>query len=305
MRHHIRLTAKAVLAGLLLPALSAGVMAQAVHAPTAVPAPHDRLLPLQGGRNFRDLGGYRTTDGRHVKWGLLFRSGSMHGLTLADYTYLEGRGIRVVCDFRDQRERGSEPVDWPADRAPRVLFDDYHLDMAGMMPKGPPANWTEAAARAGLAASYPRMLVQFNGQYRRMFAELLAGHAPLAFNCTAGKDRTGIAAALLLTALDVPRATVIADYSATNRYLDARQLAHSPASNMASSQTATANTNPAAAFMQMPLGVQRAFMAADPSYIAAALAVLDHHRGGSAGYLRDELGLTPAALLQLRQMYLE
>ncbi|MDE8409516.1 tyrosine-protein phosphatase, partial [Klebsiella pneumoniae] len=51
----------------------------------ATAAPHERLLPLQGGRNFRDLGGYRTADGRHVKWGLLFRSGSMHGLTDSDY----------------------------------------------------------------------------------------------------------------------------------------------------------------------------------------------------------------------------
>ncbi len=75
----------------LLPSLAPDVLAQ----PVAQAADqHERLLPLQGGRNFRDLGGYRTMDGRTVKWGVLFRSGSMHGLTQADYTALEKRGIR-------------------------------------------------------------------------------------------------------------------------------------------------------------------------------------------------------------------
>jgi protein-tyrosine phosphatase len=75
-----------------------------------------------------------------------------------------------------------------------------------------------------MTASYPRMLTQFNGQFRRMFGELLAGHAPLAFNCSAGKDRTGLAAALLLTALGVPRATVIEDYELTNKTLNPAAL---------------------------------------------------------------------------------
>ena len=61
---------------------------------------HQRLLPLEGGQNFRDLGGYRTRDGRTVRWGMLFRSGAMDGLTAADYAYLGKIGIRTVCDFR-------------------------------------------------------------------------------------------------------------------------------------------------------------------------------------------------------------
>ena len=79
----------------LLPSLAPDVLAQpAIQPATQAADPHERLLPLQGGRNFRDLGGYRTMDGRTVKWGVLFRSGSMHGLTQADYTALEKRGIR-------------------------------------------------------------------------------------------------------------------------------------------------------------------------------------------------------------------
>lgn len=255
---------------------------------------HVRLLPLQGGRNFRDLGGYRAADGRHVKWGVLFRSGSMHGLTDADYAALERRGIKVVCDFRDTRERGAEPVNWPAAGAPRVLATDYRLDMPGFLPAGPMSGWTADAARAAMTASYPRMLVQFHDQYRRMFDELLAGHAPLAFNCSAGKDRTGVAAALLLTALGVPRETVIQDYLLTNRYLDGSQLVGKDAKATAA--------NPLGG---LPPAVAQALLAADRRYIEAALAVLDTHPGGANGWLRDEMGLSRADLVHLRGAYLE
>lgn len=293
MRTSIRIGMKIGLLPLLAlqlaaPALAHGGMAP-VRAPVAAPGDHPRLLPLQGGRNFRDLGGYRTVDGRTVKWGLLFRSGSMHGLTDADYRYLENQGIAVVCDLRDQRERAAEPVNWPAAKAPRVLSDDYTLDMA-FMPEGDPRTWTPAQTRAAMASSYPRMLASFNGQFRRMFGELLAGHAPLAFNCSAGKDRTGIAAALLLTALGVPRATVIEDYLATNRYLDPKGL-------MLKSATA-------GMFKGVPPQAAKAMLSADRSYIEAALRVVDSHKGGANGYLRDELGLSTADLARLRDLYL-
>jgi protein-tyrosine phosphatase len=135
------------------------------------------------------------------------------------------------------------------------------------------------------------MLVQFNGQYRRMFAELLAGHAPLAFNCTAGKDRTGLAAALLLTALGVPRATVIEDYLLTNRTLDVGSLSQGPAS-------------PANPLASMAPDAARMLGRADRSYIDAAFAVIDAHPGGAQGYLREELGLSHADIVRLRHLYL-
>lgn len=291
MRISILATPLAVLL-LALPSLAGDAIARdAVSSPAAVP--HERLLPLQGGRNFRDLGGYRTTDGRHVKWGMLYRSGSMHGLTDSDYAALERRGIKVVCDFRDVGERASEPVSWPSANAPRVLTEEYKLDMASFMPAGNPKGWTAAQASAAMTASYPRMLDTFRGQYRRMFAELLAGHAPLAFNCSAGKDRTGVAAALLLTALGVPRQTVIDDYLLTNTYLDGAKL-------MAQS----AQAGPASPLAGIPPAVAHAMMAADARYISAALKVLDAHPGGARGWLRDEMGLSAADLAALQRMYL-
>ncbi len=258
----------------------------------AAPAPHLRVLPLQGGRNFRDLGGYRTIDGRHVKWGLLFRSGSMHGLTPADYAYLEGRGIRVVCDLRSTTERNNEPVNWPADHAPAVLTDDYLLADSGAMPKGDMRHWNARQSNAAMAATYPQILKYFAGQYRRMFAELLAGHAPLAVNCSAGKDRTGVASALLLTALGVPRKTVIADYELTNRTLD-------------SSAFLKGTSASAMMLSSLPAPALHAILSADRGNIAAALAVVDAHPGGADGYFRDEMNLSRDDLRRLRALYLE
>ena len=259
--------------------------------PVAASVQHQRVLPLEGGRNFRDLGGYRTADGRTVRWAMLYRSGSMAGLTAADYAALDKRGIKVVCDFRSTAERQAEPVKWPRANFPRVLADDYVMDNGQFLPKGDPRSLTPEQVRGAMAAAYPSLLTQFNSQYRRMFAELLAGHAPLAFNCSAGKDRTGIAAALLLTALGVPRETVIADYMLTNQTLDPAKLMAGRA--MASSPYAA-----------LPPETLKMLVGVDRSYIEAAFAVVDAHQGGAQGYLRDELGLDATALARLRRIYL-
>ncbi|MDK8217365.1 MULTISPECIES: tyrosine-protein phosphatase [Sphingomonas] len=254
-------------------------------APVAAPA-HSRVLPLQGGHNFRDLGGYRTADGRTVKWGLLYRSGEMHDLTRADYAYLQKLGIRTVCDFRDTRERATEPTLWPAGHSPKVLSDDYALDMSSLRLPGDPAGWTHDQVVTAMTATYPKLLDQFRGQYRRMFAELLAGDVPLAFHCTAGKDRTGVAAALLLTALGVPRATTIDDYLLSNQH-----MAPMPA-------------HPTGFWAKLSPEAARTFAGVDRRYIDAVFAVTDRHPGGTMGYLKDELGLGAPEIARLRALYL-
>ena len=270
----------ALAAVLLAPA---GVGASAP-APVAGPA-HMRVLPLQGGRNFRDLGGYRTADGRTVKWGLLYRSGQMHDLTPADYATLQKLGIPTVCDFPDTRERTAEPTLWPAGQKPKVLSDDYALDMSAMK-IGDPSTWTQTQVVTAMTATYPKLLDQFNGQYRRMFAELLTGNVPLAFHCTAGKDRTGVAAALLLTALGVPRATIIDDYLLSNEH-----MAPMPA-------------HPTGFWAKLSPEAARTFAGVDRRYIDAVFAVIDRHPGGTMGYLKDELGLDAGKIAKLRAMYL-
>lgn len=276
----IGLTSAAVTAAALQPAAAASASAS-----------HERLLPLQGGQNFRDLGGYRTADGRTVRWGVLYRSGSMHFLTPADHVTLQKLGIRTVCDFRSTDERKSEPTNWPAKGAPHVLADDYAMaDLTGGIGLKPGETPTAEKAAASMAATYPMMLTRFNSQYRRMFGELLAGRVPLAFNCSAGKDRTGIAAALILTALGVPHETVVEDYLLTNRYFDPQKVIRNPG-------------GPSSEWLKLPPDVLRAYMVADRGYIEAALKVVESHAGGADGYFRDEMGLSKADLAKLRSLY--
>ncbi len=253
---------------------------------------HQRVLTLEGGQNFRDLGGYRTTSGRHVKWGLLYRSGAMNGLTDADFAQLEARGIRTVCDFRSTSERTAAPVRWPDKNKPAIFADDYSMDrdFAGLMRP----NLTGAQAADAMTEAYSKMPMRFASQYRRMFAELVAGRVPLAFNCSAGKDRTGIAAALVLTVLGVPRATVTEDYLLSNRYYDPRKGA-----------SGTAADDRTSAFMKaLPADALKALIGVDRRYLDAAFATMRAQPGGFDGYLRHQLHLDTAAIRTLRARYL-
>ncbi|MBO9723133.1 MAG: tyrosine-protein phosphatase [Novosphingobium sp.] len=285
--------AAAVTLGLLVQPAAQSAAQVAAPAPSRQAA-HQRLLPLEGGRNFRDLGGYRTADGRTVKWGKLFRSGSMVDLTAQDLGILNKLGIRTICDYRDRNERKAEPMPWASGTGPTIFADDYDNMAIGLVP-GDMGKITPEAASAMMAKSYPMMLRTFAPQFKRMFGELLAGHAPLAFNCSAGKDRTGVSSALLLTALGVPRETVIQDYLLTNRYLP--------------QALAKAKTGPSdatgKAFLSLPPAVQAAFMKADRAYIEAAFKALDAHPGGAMGYLRDEMGLGKPQIAKLRTLYLD
>jgi protein-tyrosine phosphatase len=287
-----RIPAGALLALGLLVQPATGSLAQ-VSAP-ARQAAHQRLLPLEGGRNFRDLGGYRTADGHTVKWGMLFRSGSMVDLTAQDLGYLNKLGIRTICDYRDRNERKAEPMPWAAGTGPTIFADDYDGMAVGLMPKDM-GKITPETASAIMAKTYPMMLKTFAPQFKRMFGQLLEGNAPLAFNCSAGKDRTGVSSALLLTALGVPRETVIQDYLLTNQYLPAA---------LAKAKTGPSDAT-GKAFISLPPAVQAAFMRADRTYIEAAFKALDAHRGGAMGYLKDELGLDKPQIAKLRALYLD
>lgn len=284
MRHFLALTA---LLAVTVPPATLAVAHQATPA-----VQHQRVLPLEGGQNFRDLGGYRTRDGRQVKWGLLYRSGAMNNLTDRDFRELEARGIRTVCDFRSTRERNSAPVRWPGNAWPAIFADDYSMDrdFAGLMRP----NLTVEQATEAMTASYTQMPLRFASQYRRMFGELVAGRVPLAFNCSAGKDRTGIAAALVLTVLGVPQATVMKDYLLSNRYYDPRKGA-----------SGTAADDQTAAFMRrLAPDALKALMGVDRRYLDAAFATMRAQPGGFDGYLRNQLGLDPAAIRTLRTRFL-
>ena len=160
-----------------------------------------RLVPLEGGSNFRDLGGYQTLDGRTVKRGQLFRSGAMASLTEADETYLGDFGFRTIVDLRSHEEIDLVPSSWAADADINVLSHDYSF-----------MQLAEQIGDVAPAELYPRLVRMIEPQLRRYFDAAVKGEVPMVVNCSAGQDRTGLTSALMLLLLGVPEAVVLEDY---------------------------------------------------------------------------------------------
>jgi protein-tyrosine phosphatase len=275
----------AVLAGALLLALApAGPLVGMLSAKVAAPA-HLRVLPLEGGNNFRDMGGYRTADGKHVRWNMLYRSGAMWKLTAADYAYLDKLGIAVVCDLRSGSERKAQPTMWGGTNKPIYWTRDYDLSV-GQLSKlfAPGSKPTAADGRAAMIALYADLPFAQADGYREMFRNLVAGKVPLAFNCSAGKDRTGVGAALILSALGVPRKTIDEDYLLSNATFDPTKL------------------GPLGSF---PPDVVAAILRVDPAYLDAAFGAIVKRYGSVPAYLKAELGVGPAEIAQMRRTLLE
>lgn len=175
-----------------------------------------RLVPVKGGMNFRDIGGYKTTDGKEVVWGKVYRSASIDKLTDADVSLMDKKGIHTVVDFRGVAEAAKAP-----DRLPKNT--DYTLSPAGS-DSLPNASQMVKFLKEGnfLEKFYGVDAVTYSGdRFRPLFVKLLTldNNEAIMYHCTGGRDRTGMATALFLYILQVPQETIEADYVASNVYL--------------------------------------------------------------------------------------
>lgn len=174
----------------------------------------NRSLGLQGVLNARDAGGYRTTDGRDVRTGLVFRSGDLSKATDADLANLTGRDLKVVDDLRTSFERGMSP-----DRVPAGAQENYD-DIIGQAPPQVLASTLSAGSdlyRAFITAPGA------NDGFANVLRDIAYTDGSVLFHCTAGKDRTGWTSAVLLTILGVDRETVKYDYLLSNYYRGASE----------------------------------------------------------------------------------
>lgn len=243
---------------------------------------HRRVPGLQGASNFRDLGGYRGHGGRPLRWGRLFRSDQLSGLTAADRERLRPLGLTRAFDFRGTQERAAQPYALPG-------LTQYSLAIEPTV-----AQNMAALVAAGLPLSAERMTELMEELYRRLvddeahrfaewFGHLLDDDAPQVFHCTAGKDRTGVAAALLLLALGVPRDVVAQDYLLTNQLY----------------------RRPATLSEHVPEDALAVLWSVQPRFLDAALDEIDRDPGGLEHYLAQRMKLSPAARERLAQLYLE
>jgi protein-tyrosine phosphatase len=290
IRAHLALCAGFIIGVCLLAGQAAWAQTAPGSPPAATALMHMRVIPLRGQSNFRDLGGYQTASGKSVKWGLIYRSGELATLTPQDYRTIARLGIRTVFDLRTEGERQAAPTAWAG--GPVQMFQSPKTGpvLGGKSAAASLSKLTPQAARAMMIALYKKLPDQYAPEYKSIFALLLANRTPLLFHCDAGKDRSGLAAALILTALDVPRSQVLWDYELSNHAVTPASLARNPADR--------------ALFKQLPPDVAKVVVAADPAYLNAAFQSIDQQYGSLNAYLATSLSVTPAQQAQLRALYL-
>jgi protein-tyrosine phosphatase len=237
---------------------------------------------LQGASNFRDVGGYRNADGRCVRRGQVFRSDHLAGLTPEDLARLASLGIGHSLDFRGAAEYSATPYAIPGVQRlaltiePTVIARMQALVVQGIVP-------TTEETVALMQETYRDFVNHNAGTFGRFLKHLLEQPTPQVFHCTAGKDRTGFAAALLLSALGVDRATIEHDYLLTNQlYKRDNRLEGSGHPH-----------------------VMKVLWQVQPEFLHAAFDAVDAQHGGMQDYLQGAIGLSPQELAELKQMLLE
>jgi len=248
-----------------------------------------RKVNLQGAANFRDLGGYTTADGHHVKWNKIYRSADMSKLTDADLAILAQRNIAYDVDLRGTQE---------SKQAPDKLNPntDYILCPAGSdsLNNGLMKNLTQLKGRSAdsIMIGYYSNTTYLKDRYKPFFDKLLGlpTDKSLVFHCTAGKDRTGIGAALLLYVLGVPYTTIVQDYEASNYYRkDVNGQMVGPMMKMMGIDSNTANAM---------LGVKH-------EYLDATFAALTKQYGSVDNFLKTQIGLDASKIKALRKQFLD
>ena len=242
------------------------------------------VLALQGGSNFRDLGGYRTEDGRTVRRNTVFRSAHLGGLTAEDRSALGRLGVRTIVDLRGVSEAAETPhlIEGLACRIVGAHIEPGVGDkIRGAVADGTANPHIMMGFLTDHYRDYPRRCAP---GFRTLFSTLSDGtHRPLVFHCTAGKDRTGFASALLLSLLGVPWETVLEDYLRTNELW----------------------TGHLGRYPELDIDTRAAIIEARTPYLEAAFEVVRGDFGSPEVFAEKALGIDAAARERLKADLLE
>ncbi|MFD3515583.1 tyrosine-protein phosphatase [Streptomyces sp. NPDC058657] len=263
-----------------------------------VPAPStstDAEPVLAGVRNFRDVGGLPTADGRRTRYGRLFRSGHLAHATGTDTEFLHSLGLHTIFDFRnaaDQKMEGPDveltgvrnlniPLSDPADGAEfwRMVRDGNIEQLRGILGDG------RAADR--MTESYHRMIKERTAEHSRVLHALAEDSVPALMHCAAGKDRAGLSVAVTLLAVGVEREAITADYLKSNDPHRRYRVHRSSSSPEAMNDEVMALLGP--------------LFDARASYLDAAFASIEETWGDTETYLTQGLGLSAATREALRE----
>lgn len=251
-----------------------------------------RHIPFSGTPNFRDFGGYETVDGRTVKWRRLFRSGHMADFSDDDIRQFEELGIGLIFDFRREVEVEVDANKLPAAKPPQVIH--LPIDPGSLARSVTQANTSENTsdhfAKLMCEANKEFVLAQ-GARFKEMFAHLLDhDDSGSLVHCSIGKDRTGFAAAMTLSALGVPKETVMADYMLTGNYLNIdKQIKHIKKKyNWGGDEIAL-----------------RPVLEVREGYLQSAFTTIEENFVSLEHYLEEVLGVGSAEKEELKGRYLE
>lgn len=255
---------------------------------------HDRIVALDGPLNFRDIGGYKNDKGQHVKWNKIYRSDSLSSLSDKDKQTLAHRNIVIDIDLRSKYEQVRAPdKSWPNMRyVDAHIYSENRKENKGENKLYRFIHHIPDMENNYLGQIYQQVLLNSHSQqmFAKIFAELieLPQEDALVYHCSAGKDRTGMTTALILTALGVDDDTIAQDYLLTNelynfalakQYPDDNQIA-----TMVSKMNLTKGEGPA---------------------IHGITETIRMGWGSFDAFFKKELGFKQSDLDRFRKMYLE
>ncbi len=243
--------------------------------------PPARHLNLAGASNFRDLGGYPGKDGRTVRWRRIFRSNHLGHVTKTDIEILRGLGLKSAFDFRGTEERAAAICGVAG-----IAVHSLPIEPTVVAALRARLAWGVALSSADaldvMRDSYRNYVRYSTPSFRALFAHLLEDRAPLVIHCTAGKDRTGFACALILHALGVPNEVIAEDYLLTNRFY---------------------RRDPSAS-RDLPDEVSQVLGSVQASFLAAGFEAIRADYGDLESYFTCGLGLGAAERAGLEARYL-
>jgi protein-tyrosine phosphatase len=253
----------------------------------------ERLVPLAQGSNFRDIGGYVGAGGKHVRWGLIYRSAGQPLLTPEDVDQIKALGVAQLVDLRSSEERVIAPT-----RITGVPYTAVGYSMREIFGGSSPGQMHNGA---DVYRNLPHLLAP---QLRIIFADLLHRQTPIVYNCSAGQDRTGFTTAIILSALGVPRDVIVADYELSTKY-------RRPEYEMPKLDPAAHPDDPVvqlfARSQQRPnwRTPQPLVDAEGRPFLRGAFEEIEAKWGSVEGYLDKQVGVSPADIETLRRLYLE
>ena len=238
-------------------------------------------------QNFRDLGGYKNYDKKRIKWGMLYRSGKIDSLDNESIQRMKNLKIKTLIDFRDSQIFTLPPSSLKLENIIHMPISLYPLDM--LEEKINNHEFKRGDACIFMQDLFIDLSKKATTTYKSMFNQLLMPeNYPVVLTCSYGKDYTGFAVVLILSAMNIPEETILDDYLLTNQYLDKRSI----------------DLN----LVDFPLDIQEAvtaLMTADEQYLNCAFKYIKRQYGSIQNYLEQELNMTPEKQKRLQEILLQ